>query len=206
MSDYTSPSEAYINQCSYDMQRLLVDFVNRHTSGFVADIQIDMDALGDCILRVHQREHYFKIFHDMPKGLSEVKRVSLFCFWLMKYKPFMLLFDLSHVKKDENLKKQQWWKRYFLERFCCYLLTMLIRGIYKGVQKLPLSAGGIKDFVYSLRHHDITKEVLTEIFELLEDVVKLGHSTDQSGSDKAIDNPAAQCPAPPSTSPLSPAS
>ena len=78
--------------------------------------------------------------------------------------------------KDDNLWK--WRKKYFLERFCIYLLTMTMRKIYDGVSRLPLSNKGIIDFAYSLKHHDITKEALTEMFEMLEDVIKLGHKTE----------------------------
>ena len=178
MSDYTPPDDAYIRNISESLLRLLTDFANRHADGFVAEISTDMEALFDCALRVHQREHYFKIFHDMPRGLSGVKRISLYCFWLLKYKPFMFSFgDSSRVEKDADLRKWKWRKKYFLERFCIYLLTMIIRMIYKGVPRLPLSDDGIEDFTYSLKHHDITKEVLTEMFEMVEDVVKQGHKT-----------------------------
>jgi len=178
VSTYTPPDDAHIKDRSDSLLKLFTDFVNRHVGGFVAEIHIDMDALFDCTLRVHQREHYFKTFHDMPKGLSGIKRISLYCFWILKYKPFMLRFDdPSHVANDADLQKWRWRKKYFLERFCIYLLTMTIRVIYNGVPRLPLSDTGIGDFVYSLRHHDITKEALTEMFEMLEDVVKLGHKT-----------------------------
>ena len=174
---YTPPDDKYIHSHADSFIKLFTDFVNRH-NGFVVDVHIDMDALCDCILRVHQRKYYFKTFHNMPKGLTEVKRYSLYCFWILKYKPFILLFGdpPSHFEKDDELWK--WRKKYFLERFCLYLIIMIIRKIYKGVPRLPLSKNGIEDFIYSLRHHDITKEALTEMFEMLEDVIKLGHKTE----------------------------
>lgn len=169
MSCYTPPNNEYLSQRTVNVLDIFTDFVNKHKTPFIDDVKIDMDSLCDCILRVHQRRHYFEIFHDTPNGLSEVKMVSLYCFWLLKYKPFLLFFNEKSLAE-----KDIWQKRYFLERFCLYWLTATLRSLYKarGMTKLPLSEKGTTDLLYSLKHHDIAKETLTEIFELLEDIIK----------------------------------
>ena len=176
MSDYQEPSDEYINSRSGYLQQLFTGFVNLHPGNFISNVQIDMDCVRDCVLRVQQREYYFKTFHDMPSGLSEIKRIALYCYWILKYRPFFLNFKAISQPEDGYSELQNHRKKYFLERFCIYLLTMQIRRLYKGVMRLPLFGDGINDLVYSLRHHDITKEALTELFEMLEDVVKICHN------------------------------
>ena len=179
MSTYALPDDAYINERAGNLIKFFTSFVNRHKKGFVIDVTICMHTLRDCILRVHQRAHYFKTFHDMPEGPSEVKRVSLYCFWILKYKPFTLYFGdpPSHFEQGDDLGEWKWKEKYFLERFCLYFFLHIVGETHNVARKIPLSDKGIVDFVYSLRHHDITKEVLTVIFEMVEDVIKLGHKT-----------------------------
>ena len=170
MSEYTPPDESAIKERIGNLINLFSEFTEDEYAGeSVPAPAIEFAALGDCVRRVHQREHYFKIFHDMPEGMSEVKAISLYCFWLLKYRPFFLPFSTPiPVGKKGAAKKSE--GKDFLERFCIYLLARVVRRIYKA--ELPISEEGVENLVYSLRHHDITKEALTELFEILEDVVK----------------------------------
>jgi hypothetical protein len=170
---YSKPSDSYIARQVNAIQTLFTDYVNRHGTSFIDNVNIDIPALSDCVSRVHQREHYYKTFHNMPAGISEVKKISLYSFWIMKYSPFILRFNIPKTSPEVEAF-WKWRAKYFVERFCVYLFTMTIRVVYKNksVTRLPLSDAGIKDLVYSFRHHDVSKESLTAMFEILEDVVK----------------------------------
>ncbi len=176
MSGYIQADAAYVQRQSEKMQFIFAEFVNKcHQTGFVVKLQVDMDALKECIIRVHKREYYFKTFHDMPKGATTVKRVALYCFWLLKYKPFILFFNDRNSVRGETKQaeaKKKWRKEFFLERFCLYWLAVTLRSLYKtGVNRLPLSKKGYNDLLYYLKHNDVSIDALTEIFELLENVV-----------------------------------
>ena len=152
---------------------MLIDFARRHKGGFVTEIEVNGRALRECVLRVHQRQYYFEVFHNMDNGVSEIKRIALYCFWLLKYRPFVLKF-----KPDlDNFPAKVERRDYFEERFCIFLLTMQIRRSYSGTPRLPISDNGVADIVYSLKHHDVSKETLTLLFETLEDVVRMGAKT-----------------------------
>jgi hypothetical protein len=172
---YTSPSTQYIEKAILRLITLFIDFTeDEYGRESIAAPTLEVGALRDCVRRVHQREYYFRIFHDMPKGISEVKAISLCCFWLLKYRPFTLPFSTPKAIGKNNAAKTRDEKD-FLERFCIYLLVRALRRLYN--IELPLSEEGIENLVYSLRHHDITKEALTEIFEMLEDMSKLYYKT-----------------------------
>jgi hypothetical protein len=175
LSAYTPPSPECIQNAISQLLIFFIDFMeDEYGENSVSSPTVEVSALRDCFRRVHQRKHYFKVFHDMPNGMSEVKSISLCCFWLLKFRPFALPFSTpKDIGGSDSSKRRE--DKDFLERFCIYLLTRTLRRLYK--LSLPLSDEGRESLVYSLRHHDITKEALTELFEMLEDMVKKYHST-----------------------------
>lgn len=171
MSRYEAPDEQYISVCATSLYKLFQNYVNLHGGQFISFIKLDAEVLRDCITRVHKRKYYFQVFHDMPGGLSEVKRIAIYCSYLLRYRPFFLEYhSIPENSSQEQRDILSWRRRYFLERFCVYLLDMVLTRLASTTVRLPLSSNGIEDFVYSLRHHDVSREGLIEMFEMLEDI------------------------------------
>jgi hypothetical protein len=179
VNTYKSPNEDYFIRRIQTLNLLYTDFLNEHERGFVINSETGTEELHDCISRVHQREYYYKVFHHMPDGVSEVKRIALYCYWILKYKPFRTTLQSYRVHKagkeagSEGEKEcWEWYSQYFNERFCLYLLTNALHKGYKGekVKKLPLTDQAINGLLYSLKHQDMSEDILVEIFELIEDV------------------------------------
>lgn len=176
MSTYKPINEGQASKFIAIFDLLYTDFLNRHGVDFILDSGYNFDELCNCISRVHQREHYYKVYHDMSDGVSEVKRIALYCYWILKYNPFRTKIQSYgiHLNAESSsfaMKEKEWkWRSQYLnERFCLYLLTCVLRKVY-GEQRLPLTDPAINDLLYSLKHHDISKEALIEMFEMIEDV------------------------------------
>ena len=114
------------------------------------------------IRKVDQRKHYFKEFHNLD--MSELKEISLICFWLTKFRIYRV-----ENYKDDSINDS------INEKFCVYLIIHTIRSILKTESKSDdplkfLSKEYIYQFVYSLRFRDISKEsliLLTETIALM---------------------------------------
>lgn len=148
---------------------LFTEFVNKyHGNRLVKVRQADcsIQGLKECVIRVHQREVYFNIFHNTPDGLHEIKKFSLYCYWFIKHRPFS--FDVEVLNQNINrneLEKANEIKFYFLERFCLWVYHRIAKSIIPNYK--PLKAEKLHKIAYSLKNHDISKEFLTTLFEVI---------------------------------------
>ena len=110
------------------------------------------------IRKVDQRKHYFKEFHNI--AMSELKEISLLCFWLIKFKPYRIENDSDSLHDSIN------------EKFCVYLIIYTIRNILrlKKLDESPInyfSEEYIYELTYSLKFRDISKEALILLVETI---------------------------------------
>jgi hypothetical protein len=110
------------------------------------------------IRKVDQRKHYFKEFHNI--AMSELKEISLLCFWLIKFKPYRIENDNDFLHDSIN------------EKFCVYLIIYTIRNILRlnKLDESPInyfSEEYIYELTYSLKFRDISKEALILMVETI---------------------------------------
>ena len=110
------------------------------------------------ITKVDQRKHYFKVFHNID--MSELKEVSLICYWLIRFKPYYEKSDSSSINDSLN------------EKFCVYLIIHAIRCILqsKSLDESPidkLSKEYIYELTYTFKFRDISKEAMITIVETI---------------------------------------
>jgi hypothetical protein len=110
------------------------------------------------IRKVDQRKHYFKEFHNID--MSELKEISLLCFWLTKFKPYRIENDSDSLHDSIN------------EKFCVYLIIYTIRNILRlnNLDESPInyfSEEYIYEITYSLKFRDISKEALILLVETI---------------------------------------
>jgi hypothetical protein len=107
----------------------------------------------------------------MPHGLNEIKKTAIFCYWVLKYRPLVFAFreKTENEKNDKAAKiKYDNAHAFFAERFCLHFLDDIcwdIKG--EGIRISNQNRAGLE---YTLRHTDISKEVMSTIFELLVDI------------------------------------
>ena len=77
MSAYNAPNDEYIKKRVNDLQIIFTDFVNRHAIGFVTDVKIDIDILGDCVQRVVGMEENYD-FSNGARNPFKVKNSGEF--------------------------------------------------------------------------------------------------------------------------------
>ena len=136
--------------------------------GYIRDAGFDREELSSAFRRLDQRDHYYRSFHNMPRGLNEIKACAIFCFWLLKYRPLYIEFrDRDEKEKVDGPEKTAYddARAYFSERFCIYLMNDIswrFRG--QGLWVHPIY---LDEFAYNLRNADISKEALIMIFEAL---------------------------------------
>jgi len=110
------------------------------------------------IRKVDQRKHYFKEFHNID--MSELKEISLVCFWIIKFRPYNVDTDDDNINDSIN------------EKFCVYLIMHTIRSILKtkGLDESPLNyltKEYIYQMIYSFRFRDMSKEALILLTETI---------------------------------------
>ncbi|MCL2171245.1 MAG: hypothetical protein FWB71_03750 [Defluviitaleaceae bacterium] len=166
---YKRPPNAELDLFWQNFDVLFWRYCNRISDeGYLESASYEQRLVIDCHVRVHQREYYSKIFHNMPKGMSEVKRIALFTYWFLKYCPIKIDFrDMRDGEKTDANAKMLYQRAYdlFAIRFCLFLfesVTSRLSG--KDIELTPNIREGLE---YDLRHTDITKEALIRIFENL---------------------------------------
>jgi len=125
------------------------------------------DVVNRIVDQVRKRMLYFHIYHD-TNGLSEIKEISLYCFWVLKWQPF-------------------YWKDGCAGRSNCELnIKAAIRLFTKGLnffvdkenenlkkRKLPnrlrvnLTESIFGNLKYSFEYRDWSKEALMDLAESL---------------------------------------
>lgn len=117
-------------------------------------------ALKECFEKVHQREDYFKRYHDNLK-MSDFKEIGLVAFWLTKFKPFHLCAEFFNDAFSLRINEQ----------FSLYL-------IFNAVNKYALDIGKncnidrinselYNELLYTMQYRDLSKEAFGCIVELI---------------------------------------
>jgi len=167
-SRYARPPEDELNVCLMEFDIVFTNYCN--TIGYLKDVYYDSNDVIDAIVRIDQREYYHYIFHNMPKGMSEIKKAAVFCYWLLKYRPFSVEFaEKTETERDDENARRLYddAQAFFTERFCLHFLDSLSKR-YLG-RGIDISDSNAQELEYVLRHADMSKEVLTVIFEILVD-------------------------------------
>jgi len=154
-------SEIDTEKAAHEAERINNLFDNfLQSNGFVGlTYNVNNSDLLLVIRKVDQRKHYFKEFHNFD--LSELKEISLICFWLTKFRVYRV-----ENYGDESINDS------LNEKFCVYLIIHTIRSILK-TKKIPadsleyLSKEYIYQLVYSLRFRDLSKEALILLTETI---------------------------------------
>jgi len=134
------------------LTKMLSDFLySNNGSQLVEDVIVNELDLLHIIRKVDQRKQYFSFFHGI--NISELKEVSLYCFWIIKFKPFSIS-DKNHVLYDS-----------INENFAFFFIIRAIRLILRKEKKSEeplnfLTQKYIKEFVYTLKYRDVSKESL----------------------------------------------
>jgi hypothetical protein len=135
------------------------------------DADYEKPVMIDIFDRLYQREYYYHIYHNMPKGMSEVKGIAVLCHLLLKYRPLSYNFrakNESERNDREQKRKYEMAHAYFVERFCLHQLNCLSRLILK--KNISQSLRNRVELEYCLRHGNLSSEALTIIFENLVDL------------------------------------
>lgn len=75
---------------------------------------INSYALIDAIVRVDKRKAYFYCFHNMD--INENKEVALYAYWIIKFKPFVILDNRYNDEKSSS---------YINELFATYIIKRI---------------------------------------------------------------------------------
>ena len=116
------------------------------------NIKASNDRLIEIIERVEKRRVYFWVFHGVQ--MNEVKEAALYCFWLLKLKPFYLENHTPNREVNACLAFG-------------YFFNTLLLVTKKREIKFPLSANTTKDIYYAFRFHDLSKESLMAIAKMI---------------------------------------
>lgn len=161
---YTPLSNALIVQRFKGLISRFTCYVN-DVGCYIKDASFVANYLYDVIIQVDKRAAYHCIFHDMPLGLSEPKALASYCYWILKLRPFSVVFrDKTDAEKTNAADKKLYDDAlsYFTERFCLHMLDSLCWELKGG--GLKLSDSREAELEYALKHTDISKGALMVIF------------------------------------------
>ncbi|MCL1853338.1 MAG: hypothetical protein FWF88_09975 [Peptococcaceae bacterium] len=111
--------------------------------------------LIDVIIQVHKREAYDRFFHRME--MSERKRVALYAFWILKFKPFKIT-DVRFLDDDsENVN----------ETFAIYLICAILFYANK-LQKTAVEKSGFyQNMLYAFRYRSFSVDSMILFVEAI---------------------------------------
>ena len=72
----------------------------------VSKVEFDFKLINEINIRVDKRVDYYIIFHD-ETHLSEVREAALIAFWILKFKPFLIIILTLIVGLQRILSYQQ---------------------------------------------------------------------------------------------------
>jgi len=101
-------------------------------------------SIKEVINRVEMRRVYYHIFHN-GMDMSELNTCALYCFWMLKLKPF------RHKTNAFSANK--------INAFVAILLFLCtVNMVSKG--KLVMTNEIMKNLIYSFQYHDLSKEAI----------------------------------------------
>lgn len=125
----------------------------------IKDVYIQRVLLPRIILRVDKRESYFLIYHKQTH-INEIKQAALVAYWILKFKPFMVVSDdpvISHQFNRIN------------EGFAAFYLFSALKqyAIEKGCTVKKMSNRLTEELMYAFTYWDLSKEALILIAETI---------------------------------------
>jgi hypothetical protein len=109
-----------------------------------ASITFDRNVVTEIIIRVKKRRVYFWIFHGIE--MNEMNETAIFCYWLVKLKPF-------YRNDDQHINEK-------------IALFIFFHAVKKMKNKL-ISRRIIEILAYDFRYREISKEALMTFGETL---------------------------------------
>lgn len=122
-------------------------------------VEFDFKLINEIFIRVNKREDYYIIFHE-ETYLSEVRKVALIAFWLLKFKPFLITSDEG---RDYNLNINCGFAAYIM----LSAVSEDIEREYKGEKILSIDKEYLKKLRYAFKYWDLSKEAVMLIAETL---------------------------------------
>lgn len=144
--------EEYMKEVE-NLNSLLQDFCEGSELYPYQQVEVNLSAIRDIIIRVHKRRHYFKVFHN-DMNTSEYKETALYCYWILKLRPLWI--DPKEYKSSERIN----------EKFALHMYITLLKK-YNGdfSEKDGINIRHIKELLYSFRFRDLTKEAMILMLE-----------------------------------------
>lgn len=125
----------------------------------MSKVEFDFKLINEVFIRVDKREDYYIIFHN-ETYLSEVRRVALIAFWILKFKPFLIA---SEKGRDYNLNINCGFAAYVI--FCA--VSEDIEREYSGKKIFSIDEEYLEKLKYAFKYWDLSKEALMLIAETL---------------------------------------
>ena len=157
---YVSLNEEELNFVWLKHKKLIEEFIlsNNYDSSLIS---INDSALLSIIVKVDQRQKYFKFFHKLD--MSEYKEAALNSFWYIKLCPLSI-----HIKNGEKETTSKYDS--INEKLALYIILTTLRAMLKTskistekLDKIPQKY--IEELIYTLTYRDISKEALIILVE-----------------------------------------
>lgn len=125
--------------------------------------EVNIKLINEINIRVDKRKDYYQVFHD--KKLSEVRAAALQAYWILKFKPFLLL---SENGSDYNFNINCGFAVYIM----LGSVSEYIEREYDGKKVLKIDDKYLSKIKYAFKYWDLSKESLMFIAETLCSSVK----------------------------------
>lgn len=143
------------------LESIFRDFLR--ISGYPDDLKYNVDviALAEILTRVDKRAAYYSFFHDGNK-IHEMKRVGIFIYWLLKFKPFAII-DPRCLNSSKALKKN-------FELHESLAVSLVYSGLMKS-EKLktapPKDSPIHKTLLYAFKYRELSQDsIMTLVYSL----------------------------------------
>jgi len=119
----------------------------------VENIHYHYENLYDIFERVEKRRVYFYIFHNIEM-MNELHETALYCYWVLKFRPFYNLNDSSHLINES-----------FAAFWFMRVMTYISLRDAKVTYKFYFDEEYVERLTYAFRYRDLSMESLIEIAE-----------------------------------------
>ncbi|MCL2689861.1 MAG: hypothetical protein FWE57_08465 [Chitinispirillia bacterium] len=155
-SRYTGPEKEYLDNKRMMLYNAVKCYYDKNLKSSSVKLGFSQSKINDVIKRLHQREAYYKYYHNF--NINQVKKISIVAYWILKYKPF----------RAENWTLSQDVNVHIAYRLIFYISIGYANFEYTkkyGNAEIKLSAKRVtanieNDLLHALSEHDITKEAL----------------------------------------------
>jgi hypothetical protein len=155
---YDPPEVIEIEKRFKSVIALFKDYAQREEID-TTKIDFDFKLINEMNIRVDRRKDYYVIFHN-ETYLSEVREAALVAFWILKFKPFLVV---SKDGSDNSININCGFAQYIL-------LSAVGEWIHresKGKKKFKVNEEYLDKLGYAFKYWDLSKEALMLIGETL---------------------------------------